>query len=218
MSVLGGDALGRLALGQIGQNAPTTTVLTVTAGAFAFTGSAATFTIKEAAAAGSFALTGVAATFQVKEAATAGAFAFTGSAATFRIYETALAGSFVFTGFSALEPLTENVQPGLFRFTGHDAPLTRTGFDYDVQQGGVGHYLYEREKAKQLAAITRPTPRPIDRRTMPRMGPLARPYSAPIPPAPVAPPVQPDRMAAAAAQVQATKKRRELEAILLLAS
>lgn len=215
---LGGDALGRLAIGQIQQAGQTTTVLTADPGAFAFTGNAASFTIKQAAAAGSFALTGFAAAFLVKQAAASGAFALTGSAASFRVYETALAGSFVFTGYDAREPLTENVEPGLFRFTGNDAPLTRTGFDYDVQQGGVGHYLYEREKAKQLAAITRPTPRPIDRRTMPRMVPLARPYSAPILPAPAAPPVQPDRMAAAAAQAQATKKRREIEAILLLAS
>ena len=41
--------------------------------------------------------------------------------------------------------------------------------------GGVGHYKLELERAKQLAAITRKAPPPVDLRTRPQFAPLASP-------------------------------------------
>jgi hypothetical protein len=61
MSLLGFNAVGRLALGQIGQGGATTTTLIAAAGAFAVTGIAATFNITQAAGAGAYIVTGNAA-------------------------------------------------------------------------------------------------------------------------------------------------------------
>jgi len=84
--------------------------------------------------------------------------------------------------------------------------------------GGVGHYKLELERAKQLAAITRKAPPPVDLRTRPQFAPLASPPIAAAALAVDMAAVQQQRMAAQMAQVQAAKKRREAEAILLLAS
>jgi hypothetical protein len=216
MSLLGFDALGRFALGQL-PGGRTTISLPAAAGSFALAGQAATFTIKEAADAGSFALAGVSGSFTVKEAVGAGTFAFTGVAAAFKITELALSGAFVLTGNPANDQTTEDADPGVFTLTGNDAPLIRSGADFELVYGGVGHYLEEMERARQLAKITRKTPAPIDRRTMPRFEPLPGP--------PIAPPavdmaaIQNERMAAqAAAAAAAKKRRRDEEAVLLLAS
>lgn len=99
-----------------------------------------------------------------------------------------------------------------------EAPGVLTGTGSDPTYGGVGHYLYEQAAARKLAAITRNPPRPVDRRTAPTFQPLARPYGAPIAPAPDVAAIQNQRMADAAARAKTTKQRRELEAILLLAS
>lgn len=85
-------------------------------------------------------------------------------------------------------------------------------------QYGIGHLKYqiERERAKQLAAITRKAPSPIDRSTRPQFMPLASPpVTAPAPLVDMAA-VQQQRMAAQAAAV--ARRRRDEEAILLLAS
>lgn len=84
--------------------------------------------------------------------------------------------------------------------------------------GGVGHYKLEMERAKQLARITRNPPAPVDLRTRPQFAPLASPYIAPTAQAPGIAPGQDQRMAAQMAAAQAAKKRRDVEAILLLAS
>jgi len=85
--------------------------------------------------------------------------------------------------------------------------------------GGIGHYLLEIERAKQLARITREIPPPIDRRTVPRFEPLRASPVAPIAPAVDMAAVQNERVAAAAAAAQAAKmrRRRDEEALLLLA-
>lgn len=109
------------------------------------------------------------------------------------------------------------------------AAFDRAAFDpiaFDCDQGdqaqffygGVGHLLMEMQRAKQLAAITRTIPHPVDRRTMPMFRPVARPLAAPIAPAVDVAAIQKQRMEAAAAAAKVAKRRREEEAILLLAS
>lgn len=79
--------------------------------------------------------------------------------------------------------------------------------------GGVGHLLYELEEAKRLAAITkRGPPGFVDLRSAPTFPAFG---GQPTPPA--APPIDLQAIANQRAQIQA-KKRREAEAILLLAS
>lgn len=95
-------------------------------------------------------------------------------------------------------------------------------FQEDAQPllGGIGHYLVEIEEAKRLAAITkRGPPGFVDLRSAPTFAPFGSP-----PIAPAAPPIDLQAVAAqrAAAQLQAAqatqKRRRDEEAILLLAS
>jgi hypothetical protein len=92
--------------------------------------------------------------------------------------------------------------------------------DDDAIYGGIGHFLYEQARARQLAAITRKVPGvPIDRRTVPRFEPLRASPVAPAAPAVDMAAVQAERLAAAAAATQAANKRRrrDEEALLLLA-
>ncbi|MCK1275484.1 hypothetical protein IVB46_09610 [Bradyrhizobium sp. 61] len=84
--------------------------------------------------------------------------------------------------------------------------------------GGIGHFLEEIERQKQLNAITRKIPGPVDRRTIPRFAPLQAPPSAPPAPVPDMAAVQNQRMAEAGRQAAVAKRRREEEALLLLAS
>ena len=105
--------------------------------------------------------------------------------------------------------------------TDGNAGLSRTGYDHDQQQyGGIGHYLLELERARQLAAITRKVPGvPIDRRTVPRFEPLRASPIAQAAPAVDMQAAENERTAAAAAAAEAATKRRrrDEEAILLLA-
>ncbi|MCA6114252.1 hypothetical protein J6524_04820 [Bradyrhizobium sp. WSM 1738] len=217
MSLLGFDAIGRLALGQIQQGGVTNIVMPAAAGAFAFAGVAATFKITEAANVGAFTLAG-AATFNIREIAAPGSFTLSLQTATLGRTLSAAVGTFTLTGIDPDEALNEDADPGAFVFTGNDAPLIRTGFDYEFQQGGIGHYLLELERAKQLAAITRKVPGvPIDRRTVPRFEPLrASPIAPPAPAVDLAA-VQNERLAAAAAEAAKMRRRRDEEALLLLA-
>lgn len=218
--MLGFGAIGVNPVGIGPRGGQTTTTLVVTAGAYALSGNAATFTLNEAVAAGSYALTGVSISFTVKEAVSAGAYALTGQAATFLARENVTAGSYLLNGVAITEETFEAVQSGSYTLTGNPVLLTRTGADFDLKYGGIGHYLVEVENAKQLARITRKTPQPIDRTTKPQFAPIGSPPSAA--PAPVIDlqAAQNERMAAqqqAAAQAATIKRRREEEAILLLA-
>jgi hypothetical protein len=220
MSLLGFDALGRLALGQIQQGGVTNIVMPADAGSFGFAGVAATFKITEAAAPGAFPFSGKAATFAIREVAAPGSFSMSLKTATFGRTLTASAGSFAFTGIDPDEALSEDADPGQFVFIGNDAPLIRTGYDYEPGYQGIGHYLEELERARQLAAITKKVPGvPIDRRTSPRFEPLRASPVAPIAPAVDMAAVQAQRAAESAAAAEAAKKRRrrDEEAILLLA-
>lgn len=96
------------------------------------------------------------------------------------------------------------------------------GFDVDVDSviGGVGHFKWEIEEARRLAAITRRGPPGfVDLRSVPTFPTIGAPPIAPAAPAPDLPALAQQR---ATAQMQAAaaakKRRREAEAILLLAS
>lgn len=217
MSLLGFDAVGRLALGQVNGSGSTAN-FSVSAGAFTLTAFPVTFTVKEAVAAGSIALAGVSASFTVSEPAASGAFALAGNPFTVKIAEQIAAGAFTLNGQPANEIILETEGPAAFIVTGNDAALSRTGFDYDFQQGGIGHLLMEIQRAKQLAVITRTIPPPVDRRTMPTFRTAPRPQAAPIAPAIDIAAIQKQRMDEAAAAAKVAKRRREEEAILLLAS
>ncbi|WP_316214890.1 hypothetical protein [Bradyrhizobium sp. SZCCHNR2035] len=257
MSLLGFDALGRQALGELphGQQA---VVLAAAAGSFGFTGQAAGFSIAEAATAGSIALSDVTATFRVAWPETVSAFAAAGVAASFKVSEAAVTGSvafgvvpvatsqtwpvpgssfavsyksaplvpevnaspgaFTLAGFAANEPIVEVAAGASIAVTFNSAELVRTGYDYEVTLGGVGHYRLEMERAKQLARITRKAPPPVDLRTTPKFEAIGR-----VQMASAAVPVdrsvtQAQRIADQMRPAQAAKKRREIEAILLLAS
>ena len=217
MSLLGFDALGRLALGQFHGGRQTIT-LAVSPGVFALTGSAATFTIKEAAAVGPFALTGVSASFTVKEAVTYATFSFSGVPVSFTVSEAAATGLFTASGKPANETTIEQDAPGAFVVTGNDADLLRTGADFDLVYGGVGHYLLEQERAKQLAKITRRAPGPVDRTTAPRFKSIGSPPVALGAPVVDLAAIQKQRATAQMQAAAAMKRRRDEEAILLLAS
>jgi hypothetical protein len=220
MSLLGFDALGGLALGQIQQGGVTNIVMLADAGAFTFSAVPATFKITEAANAGAFTFSGKAAPLDIRGPAAPGAFTLSLKTATLGRTLSAAVGAFTFTGKDPDEALNEDADPGAFVFSGSAAALTRTGYDYEPGYQGIGHYLEERERARRLAAITKKIPGvPIDRRTSPQFEPLRASPVAPIAPAVDMAAVQAERVAAAAAASEAATKRRrrDEEAILLLA-
>lgn len=197
--------------------------LAAATGSFEETGNPAAFLVKQLSTVGAFALTGFSASFTVSNAAAPGAFAFTGGAAAFKVSASAAAGSFTLNGSPVSGGFQERFEliagTGEFVVSGSPVALIRTGKEYQTPLGGIGHYLLEVERAKQLAAITRKAPPPIDTRTEPRFAPLlaSPPVRAPAPVGDIAA-VQQQRMAdEMRATEQATKRRRDLEAILLLA-
>jgi hypothetical protein len=214
MSLLGFDAVGRLALAQIQRG---NISMPAVSGSFTIAGAAQTFKTTENTAAGAFAMSGVALTEII--GVVSGSFVLTGAAQTFKITEHVTAGSYVITGAIA-NNLSGAADPGAFNLSGVNTALRWTGAGVDTSYtGGVGHYLEEIQRQKQLNAITRKIPGPVDRRTIPRFAPLQAPPSAPPAPAPDMAAVQNQRTPEAAAQAEAAKKRRrEEEAVLLLAS
>lgn len=191
------------------------------AGSYSLTGVAATFKASFAASAGSYALTGFAAAEKVQFACAAGSYGVTGNATTFVGTLPAVSGTYVITGSAATAPIVMFAAGGSYVIVPTDTPLLRTGDNFDLVYGGVGHYLVELEKQRQLARITRKTPAPIMRTTKPTFKPVRR---APIaPPAPVIDlqAAQNERMEAqriASVQAATLKRRRQEEEFLLLAS
>ncbi|WP_315729032.1 hypothetical protein [Bradyrhizobium sp. SZCCHNS2015] len=97
MSLLGFDALGRKALGEL-PHAQQSVVLTADVGSLVLAGNAAGFSIVEAASAGSVALSGVTATFRVAWPEAGAVFASVGAAASFAVSEAAVTGSVALGG------------------------------------------------------------------------------------------------------------------------
>lgn len=192
---------------------------TADAGSFIETGKDATLKVSTPGAAASYGLTGSAALLTHKLPSSAGSYAETGIAAVFALREAAASGSYSLTGGASLATSILPASGGSVAVTFIDQPVKRTGDDYDFKLGGIGHLLEEIERQKRLNAITRKIPGPVDRRTVPRFEPLRGPPSAPVAPAPDVAAVQNQRMAEDPAQVaRAQKRRRDEEAVLLLAS
>jgi hypothetical protein len=186
---------------------------------YSLNGVAVSFGSSEAVAAGSCTLTGVAIAENVTLPSGAGTSAFTGRPVPLAPTIVAVSGSYSLTGFAANEPFTEIASAGSFIITG-SAPLLRTGADFDLVYGGIGHYLEEIERLKQLAKITRKTPAAIVQQS----GPLRPMPSAPVVPA--APAIDLQALAAQrfaqqqaqAEQARIVKRRAQDIEILLLAS
>ena len=217
---------------------------------YSLSGVAASFKSSEAAATGSYAVTGGAASFIEGEVAQAGSYAISvqtprplvvgltpavGSYGVVGAIE-----SFVQTaaGLDALGHLAigqmSNAAPifgvsvafnmpaagSALAITSGANTLDRTGADFDLVYGGIGHYLEEMERQRQLARITRKTPAPI---VQPPGPPLP---SAGAPVAPRPPAVDPEAIAALrmaqlkaqAEQARILRRRRQQAEILLLAS
>ena len=105
-----------------------------------------------------------------------------------------------------------------FAVTSGANTLSRSGADFDLVYGGIGHYLEAIERARELARITRKTPAPIVQ------PPLPPPLSAPAASRPTAIDLQAvAAQQAAEQQAQAerariARRRRQEAEILLLAS
>jgi hypothetical protein len=84
MSLLGFDALGRLALGQLSTIGLTNTVLAAGAGSYAIAGQAAVFKPTQLSGSGVLAVTGNPAAFGAALSGSTRGYAITGSAAIFR--------------------------------------------------------------------------------------------------------------------------------------
>jgi hypothetical protein len=119
--MLGFDALGRLALGQVSSQTATTDVLVADKGSFALTGKAAAFQVQLASVAGAFTLTGIGAAFVASFSAAAGSYAFTGEAAAFTVSAALNTGGFALTGIDASFTTTVEFNAGAFAFAGIDA-------------------------------------------------------------------------------------------------
>jgi hypothetical protein len=250
--MLGFDALGRLALGQA-RAAPTT--LAASVGSFSVTGIAASLTISQASGAGAYALSGVGTPLRASMSAQTGVGSMIGVTASFNLAELSAVGSyglgavkfFVQTpaGLDALGRLAigqmSNAVPisgvavsikmpaagsALAITPGPLNALLRTGADFDLVYGGIGHYLEELERARQLAKITRKTPAPIVQQSGPALRPapsasIAPMATASLPPAIDLQAIAAQRMAqqqAQAEQARTLKRRRQQLEILLLAS
>ncbi|MGJ4997299.1 hypothetical protein ACQR0Z_22945 [Bradyrhizobium sp. HKCCYLS3077] len=122
MSLLGFDALARLALGDL-PHAQQAVVLTAGLGSLVVSGNAAGFSIAEAAAASSTALSGVTATFRVAWPESVTAFAFTGLAASFTISEAAVTGAVALGGGPVATSQTSLAAGASVAITFEPAPL-----------------------------------------------------------------------------------------------
>jgi hypothetical protein len=116
--MLGFEALGRLALGEIPQAAQNVT-LVADPGAYAITGNATAGLIGEAAQSGSYAVTGYPAGVAGK--ADAGTYALTGNVIAFSADFVASGGSYAVTGNSAVFAPAESAASGQYTITGADA-------------------------------------------------------------------------------------------------
>jgi len=215
MSLLGFDALGRSAIGQIPRSGAIT--LPVSAASVAVTTQSVTLKISESVGAAVWAITGGAVTYRLQEPITATSLVCTLKAPAVAISQAVAPAAFSIAMFNVNEPMTGPVEAASLVITANDVALSRTGFDYDFQQGGIGHYLEEMERARQLQRITRNPGVPIDRRTRPRFQSMGRAPIAPAVPVLDMQAVARERMAAQQAAAAAQKKRRDEEALLLLA-
>jgi hypothetical protein len=198
----------------------TITVLQVAAASYAITASATVaFSISDNISPAAFVVAGQGVTEKEIEAVGSTSFAVTGQSATFSEMWSIAPGSVAVTANPVLGFDGEAIQPAPFTVSVSDVEMSWTGAGVDpLQYGGIGHYKLEAERVKQLAAIERKPPPPIDLRSQPRFAPIsAAPVAPPAPQVDLAAITQ-QRMGAQMQAAQAAKKRRNEQALLLLAS
>ena len=122
MSLLGFDAIGRWALGQLPSNG--NAALAVSAGSFTETGKASPFGISIAESTGAFTFTGSAGSFTVREWAAAGAFAYDGLPANVTAIESAGKDILVLTGLATVDLIAEAVLAMEFGASAEDIART----------------------------------------------------------------------------------------------
>jgi len=193
-------------------------LLPAPAGSYALGGTPALFAGTIAAAADGFAIGGQTAAFKSTFAAPAGAYAISGGATAFQTSLPPLSGGYVLSGGSSWLPGTMRVDGGGYVVALGEYALRRSGGDYDQVYGGIGHYLEELERIRQLARITRKTPAPIVHETGPRLPPIAPSVAEPMMPQPDPRQIIARRLEAEKLQRQAAiamRRRREAEILLL---
>lgn len=197
--------------------------LLASAGAYAITGNAVKSAVSFVAQPGSYSLTGLAANLTPKIAAATGSYSLTGNAVNFAPSLQSASGQYTITGSLAALNVNWVVDGGAYVITLGEYELRRTGFDYPPDYYGIGHYLEEIEKAKQLEKITRKTPAPIVQQPRSAIRP-----QQPAPQPPVMPQLQ-DPQVLIARQIEAEqalerqaaikkRQRQEAEILFLIAS
>lgn len=126
--MLGFDAVGRLALGQLPTIAGALTTLTATKGDLTLTGTAATLytTTNLAADKGDLTLAGIASTFAATMATAKGDLTLTGISAVLTASMVVVNGALVLTGQDATFSVTEGVTDGDLTLTGQDSSAATT--------------------------------------------------------------------------------------------
>ncbi|MBR7559768.1 hypothetical protein KC218_24785, partial [Mycobacterium tuberculosis] len=80
-------------------------------------------------------------------------------------------GAFTLTGYGFTVAITMPAAGASYALAFGNNVLVRTGADFDLVYGGVGHYLEELEEQRRLAEITRKTPAPVVRPMQPAFRP-----------------------------------------------
>jgi hypothetical protein len=183
------------------------------AGGYSLTGQAAAFKVGEPAAPGAYALTGQAASLNPREAAAPGSYALTGQASTDTVTQTSAGGSYAVSGRAALGTVTMVAAGTSYSLAVGPWVLTRTGDDDEFKLGGVGHYLEELQRQRDLQRISRKTPQPIRTQPWPAFS-VAPPRSPPM----GAPPVLDQLSLSAARAADLARRRRAALTVLLLSA
>lgn len=156
-------------------------VMPATAGTYAVSGGISLLPGRVAAASGGYVLAGQLAGFKWNFPALTSAYVLTGAVVPLRDYLAASGGAYNRSFGGARSGLVVPFSGGAYILTPGSYVLTRTGGDHDQVYGGIGHYLEELERLRQLARITRPAPRPVMHEMRPQLRPLA---PVPLSPAP----------------------------------
>lgn len=123
MSLLGFDAPGRLAVGQLPVNG--NVALLAAASSFAAAGQASTFKIVDPQSGGLFASAGVASRLNVGLAPAAGSFSLTGTSIAFKLSDVVALGGYVVTGVASHDVINEaNSLAGAFALIGTPATIS----------------------------------------------------------------------------------------------
>jgi hypothetical protein len=145
--MLGFEALGRIALGQI--SATNAIDLVASQASFALTGQAATLKATEVVANGAFALSGKAVSFKFGEVVGQGAYTLMGEATTFLGSLTAAQGGFALTGFAVTEEDFFTASGGTYTLTGLPA-LDSVDFNRDSVGSSISGGTFSRKRWRDM--------------------------------------------------------------------